>query len=226
MSRVRTNIPKELHEGFLRYLGNCIPSWQMPPEKFFKSFEQGVKRYLKTYQQRHISTIWEIRDIAELETIKRGMNMPDKYAYVKPDKSNKARGIVYYMDYLKECQEKLTQAHISHDNSSIVEEFLKEGSVLDSHGNRYERNREARMKCIEHYGYSCYICGMNFEESYGEVGKGFIEVHHVVPLSQIKKEYEIDPVKDLRPLCSNCHSMVHRTTPIGDVEEMRKSFQM
>ncbi|MBQ2056059.1 MAG: HNH endonuclease, partial [Bacteroidaceae bacterium] len=50
----------------------------------------------------------------------------------------------------------------------------------------------------------------DFEENYGELGKEFIEVHHIIPLSQIRREYIINPEKDLIPLCSNCHSMIHR----------------
>ena len=51
---------------------------------------------------------------------------------------------------------------------------------------------------------------MDFENMYGELGKGFIHVHHIVPISMIGKEYKIDPIKDLVPVCPNCHAMLHR----------------
>ena len=51
---------------------------------------------------------------------------------------------------------------------------------------------------------------MNFEEKYGELGKDYIEVHHIKPISEIDSEYVVDPEKDLIPVCSNCHSMLHR----------------
>lgn len=73
-----------------------------------------------------------------------------------------------------------------------------------------ERNPLARKKCIELKGTTCEICGMNFKEKYGEIGDGFIEVHHIIPISKIELEYEVDPEKDLIPVCSNCHSMLHR----------------
>jgi 5-methylcytosine-specific restriction protein A len=64
--------------------------------------------------------------------------------------------------------------------------------------------------CIEHNRPVCSICGFDFEEKYGPRGKGFIHVHHVIPIHQIGKEYKIDYRKDLIPVCPNCHAMLHR----------------
>lgn len=101
-------------------------------------------------------------------------------------------------------------------NRSLYPEVLEEHeglyeglkSVIEI--NKYERNYRARKECIEHYGYNCKVCGINFEKEYGEVGKDFIHVHHIVPLSEIGKEYQINPIKDLIPVCPNCHAMIHR----------------
>jgi len=76
--------------------------------------------------------------------------------------------------------------------------------------NVYERDPSARRVCINHWGAKCTVCGFNFELAYGEIGKGFIHVHHLVPLASIGKRYKIDPIKELRPICPNCHSMIHR----------------
>lgn len=75
------------------------------------------------------------------------------------------------------------------------------------------RSREARNKCIELKGCHCNICGFDFEKTYGELGKDYIEVHHIMPIGQLIASigYEgTDPKKDLIPLCSNCHAMIHR----------------
>lgn len=77
--------------------------------------------------------------------------------------------------------------------------------------NKYERSEEARKKCIEYHGCKCAVCGMDFGEVYGEIGEGFIHVHHRVPLSEIDKEYKVNYKKDLIPVCPNCHAMLHRT---------------
>lgn len=95
---------------------------------------------------------------------------------------------------------------ISETTSDYLYEGVKEKVVI----NRYERNPRARKECIDYYGYDCSICGLNFEKEYGELGKGFIHVHHIVPLSEIDEEYVVDPVKDLIPVCPNCHAMIHR----------------
>ncbi|QNF31064.1 HNH endonuclease [Metabacillus sp. KUDC1714] len=97
-------------------------------------------------------------------------------------------------------------------DSELAEEdqYDKEGAVKEYFGKRYERSIENRRKAIELHGFSCVVCDFNFEETYGERGKDFIEVHHVKPLSTIKGEVEVNPVTDLVPVCSNCHRMIHR----------------
>lgn len=77
--------------------------------------------------------------------------------------------------------------------------------------NSYERNSAAREKCIEYHGYVCAVCSFDFEKFYGEIGTNYIHVHHIVPLHEIKEEYEINPKTDLIPVCPNCHAMIHRS---------------
>lgn len=89
--------------------------------------------------------------------------------------------------------------------------FEGEANVIRSR--RYERNPVARRICIEKHGYRCAVCGFDFAKEYGEIGKGFIEVHHINPISDVGHQYAVDPEKDLIPLCSNCHSMIHRKKP-------------
>ena len=86
-----------------------------------------------------------------------------------------------------------------------------EGEAIRRSVTSYERNLIARDECIKKYGYKCQVCGINFKERYGEVGKNFIHVHHVEFLSSFKGiEHEIDPIVNLRPVCPNCHAMLHR----------------
>jgi len=89
----------------------------------------------------------------------------------------------------------------------------------------YERNRKARDVCISHYGARCLACGFDFLEFYGEIGKGYIQVHHAKPLSGVGQGYEIDPVQDLRPVCPNCHAMIHRRNPPYTIEEIKAFIQ-
>jgi len=97
-----------------------------------------------------------------------------------------------------------------------------EGAVERVLLNRYERDSEARAKAIKHYGLNCQVCDLKFSNLYGALGDGFIHVHHVVPLSSIRKSYTVDPVAVLRPVCPNCHAMLHKRVPPYTVEELRE----
>ena len=105
----------------------------------------------------------------------------------------------------------------------IAEEAIFEGAVSKITVNSYERNPEARRKCLNKWGYSCVVCNFHFQLYYGEIGKGYIHVHHLKPISTIGSEYEIDPVKDLRPVCPNCHAMLHRQNPPLSIDELKQA---
>lgn len=125
------------------------------------------------------------------------------------------------LSFLKgEYQNYVTNDNSNTESSSVAE--YTEGEVHEVVQNRYERNREARGKCIETKGCKCAVCGMDFEEKYGEIGRGFIHVHHLIPISSIGKDYVIDPVNHLVPVCPNCHNMLHRKDPPMTPEELKK----
>lgn len=100
-------------------------------------------------------------------------------------------------------------------------ESLFEGIPKTVLVNSYERNPIARTKCIDHYGVQCVVCGFDFEKTYGDIGKGFIHVHHLTQLSDIGQGYEVDPVNDLRPVCPNCHAMLHKRNPPYTIDELK-----
>jgi len=121
----------------------------------------------------------------------------------------------------------IRNSFVSNDVLTDIKETFREGKSKDIIQTRYERNPEARKRCLTHYGYSCKVCSFNFESHFGEVGKGFIHVHHINQISEIGREYEIDPIKDLIPVCPNCHSMIHSKRPaftIDEINEIRKNY--
>ena len=103
-------------------------------------------------------------------------------------------------------------------------EFL-EGATREIRVNVYERDLRAREACIRHYGALCHVCGFDFEARYGEIGRGMIHVHHLRPLAEIGAEYRVDPIVDLRPLCPNCHAVIHRRSPAYSIEDLRNSIR-
>lgn len=105
------------------------------------------------------------------------------------------------------------------------DEGYPEGATKTITVNYYERNPEARAACIAHYGCKCIVCGFDFEQVYGEIGKAFIHVHHVVPLSETKTAYKVNPINDLRPVCANCHAIIHRSTPALSIAEVIEAMR-
>lgn len=105
---------------------------------------------------------------------------------------------------------------------SSADEIFMEGKARQIYVNSFERNRFARNKCIEHFGYRCCICSFDFEKIYGSIGKNKIHVHHLKQLSDIKEDYEVDPTNDLRPVCPNCHLIIHSKKIPFTIEEMKQ----
>ena len=97
-----------------------------------------------------------------------------------------------------------------------------EGKRFDVVTNRYERNPLNRVLCLAKYGYTCQICGFDFEKTYGELGHEFIHVHHIIPVSQMGENYNVNPIEDLIPVCPNCHAMLHRENPPIPPERLKE----
>lgn len=102
---------------------------------------------------------------------------------------------------------------------------IYEGSVYQVIANVYERNPIARQKCIEYYGTKCYVCHFDFGQVYGYIGQGFIHVHHLKPISENGQEHQVDPIQYLRPVCPNCHAMIHSKNPPFTIEELKNMIK-
>jgi len=99
-------------------------------------------------------------------------------------------------------------------------EGVVEGAKRAVTVNIYERDPAARARCIRHWGPRCGVCSFDFTAEYGDIGAGYIHVHHLRPLAEIGAEYVLDPEVDLRPVCPNCHAMLHRTRPPMSIEAL------
>lgn len=104
----------------------------------------------------------------------------------------------------------------------VESDEIWEGAKISILVNRFERSKTARERCLKHYGYACSACGITLEDVYGELAEQFIHVHHVVPLSMIRDGYQVDPIRDLRPVCPNCHAMIHRRKDPLAIDELKK----
>ena len=103
------------------------------------------------------------------------------------------------------------------------ERSLIEGGRVQVWVSRYERDPRARKLCIAEHGLACAVCEMDFAHEYGKtLGADYIHVHHLDPLHRGGgARRAVDPVRDLRPVCANCHAMLHRRDPPLRIEELR-----
>ncbi|HHX3401758.1 HNH endonuclease [Klebsiella aerogenes] len=122
----------------------------------------------------------------------------------------------------KIVQERVDDAGITPfpDELQTKSEFV-EGAAVQVMVNRYERDRQAREAALRYHGTRCQVCGLDMAKRYGDIGQGFIHIHHLVPLSEIKQDYRLDPKTDLIPVCPNCHAMLHRRNPPYTPEELK-----
>lgn len=105
-----------------------------------------------------------------------------------------------------------------------VDESVEGKSVLATH-KRYERNSSLIKKVKEQRlnddpFLQCEVCGFSFMETFGDIGKGFIEAHHLKPLSERDGEH-VTNKKDIALVCSNCHNMLHKGDPVFSLEDLK-----
>ena len=100
-----------------------------------------------------------------------------------------------------------------------------EGGRVTVQVNKYERDPRLRTECIRSHGPNCKICGFDFKAVFGELGEGYCHVHHLNPLSTVKQEHAVDPIKDLIPVCPNCHAMLHARVPALTPNELREAMK-
>ena len=135
--------------------------------------------------------------------------------------SDIVQGLKLWIDFLieekrKELLGKKTKKPTTVWGHTALPEVLEEGAIVEMHIAKHERNPELRKKCIAYYAaknggcIKCEACGMSFAEKYGGIGAGYIEVHHLNPISQTEDVHTVNPETDLVPLCANCHAMIHR----------------
>lgn len=121
------------------------------------------------------------------------------------------------------ADDNLTATKNDDDEDEDEEQFIKEKRTYRYH-RRIERSSQYAKEVKKVHGLQCECCNLDFGKLYGEIGKGFIEVHHMIPLSSLTPEsdkaYNIK--KDFAVLCPNCHRMIHRLPDPSDLETLKK----
>ena len=100
----------------------------------------------------------------------------------------------------------------------VPEEEVSEGKLVTTNSKTRKRSQKLRNYAFEYYKsknkIKCEVCGFDFESTYGALGKDYIEFHHINPISVYEENGEITNLEEARknlvPLCSNCHKIIHR----------------
>jgi 5-methylcytosine-specific restriction protein A len=89
----------------------------------------------------------------------------------------------------------------------------EEGGVIMRLHKRYERDpklvAEKRKAAAATGDLACEVCGFDFKAAYGDLGEGYIEVHHTKPVHTLLAATNTK-LSDLALFCANCHRMAHR----------------
>lgn len=126
---------------------------------------------------------------------------------------------------------KLANEILKIENDEISDfDSVREGQVLYKLHKIRERDRKIveakKKKIIQETGeLKCEACGFSFELTYGEIGSGFIECHHLTPLSNFEVNKKTT-LNDLALLCSNCHRMIHRDLSIKTIKDFKIKFEL
>ncbi len=243
-------LDKELYKiQLIRYLRSTMyyrNADEHKVQELVSAIENDLLNVVRSIHNINIQVIYEILD---KETIMDLINMTNSgrslSEYNERSKGMLRNSLTYYLGYLNSNKHPLSEkekkrgkktppkednstSHVSEEIKTKVDKLEPEsydkleGRKYADTVTRYERDRGNRKDCIAHYGYVCQVCGLNFERAYGELGKAFIEVHHLHPVSQ--GERPVNPIEDLIPLCSNCHSMIHRQEDVSDWKGLRERY--
>lgn len=100
----------------------------------------------------------------------------------------------------------------------------EEKKSLKQHLSYEGRISPSQVKAFKNeLGYNCEVCNLNFENIYGELGKNFIELHHLVPFKDLKPdEPRTLTKKHFAVLCANCHRMIHKMKDPSDTDGLKK----
>lgn len=177
-------------------------------EKTRDHYNYGLTSRIKDFALKYCKDYVSVYDLKKEEAIKLIKQLESDCEFIRYfEKSNGSpisafHKYIEFLDYLD--NESLNYIVGATDDSSSAANppYNKKMSVWV---NRYERNKEERDKCIAEKGLNCYVCGMNFEEIYGDIGHGFIHIHHIEFLSKNGKDIS----ENLIPVCPNCHAMLH-----------------
>lgn len=229
-----------MHELFLQYLMEKLDGDVAEVYKYVNMAETVLPVVFKEYFDLEIASIYEIQDANEIESLRKEIvTHPVLRDVDKCEDPRYTEILKWYRRFIKSLHVEPMPMPVPGEHGAIpikvggdsgkAIEYDDADYAPDTEGvehqynlTKKERNPELRRKCIEYYKQMwnghirCLCCGFEFGKAYENVGDGYIEIHHVNPHHTFDGEHTVDPVKELIPLCSNCHSMIHRVKGAGE----------
>jgi len=173
---------------------------------------EAVSRHLEINLNR--TSVASDRDVRDILNRLSETDLAERY------KNNCGTALRAYLRYFGQAQPEFSYPEEIQNPENFVEGAKKQITV-----NSYERDSGARNRAIEIHGLNCFVCDMSFENTYGEIGIGFIHIHHLTPLHEVGNEYQVSPEDDLVPVCPNCHAMLHRSNNPPTIEQLKDAMQ-
>ena len=177
-----------------------------------------------THSQKHLELIaeegYKLFIFYQTAHPRADQNKPAKFKDFVPELHAKELLIDGENYFAIDLDEKLNLSINTPEVTSNHQEYW-EGNRTTELSTKYERNPDARIACLAKKGYSCEVCEFDFYKKYGEIGKGYIHVHHTVRVADRKRPYKVNPITDLVPLCPNCHAMTHKRIPPYSTAELK-----
>lgn len=194
--------------------------------------EGQLFNFFERYITPGISSIYDIEDVTLCKDVRSKMQTDPVFRAENAASGNNrlSQALKQYIGFLESSLYPRQKESYKSDRLTAKqlpkEAELTEGAKKHIEQERSQRNPELRRICLAKYGFICQVCGFDFEKAYGDIGKNFIEVHHLKPISSFKGEHGVDPEEDLVPLCSNCHSMIHHgPNGVMTLKDIRQQYK-
>lgn len=160
-----------------------------------------AKKYYKEYE-----SVYDLNIDGAIKLMDLLENDKEFIDYYKNSNGSPISAFHKYREFLDYKENGLLNCIVGATDDNCSAEIPPYNEKISVWVDRYERDKKERDKCIAEKGLNCYVCGMNFEEIYGDIGRNFIHVHHIEFLSMHGK----DIFENLIPVCPNCHAMLHK----------------
>ena len=225
--------PEILAQCYREFLQNA---WNTDDEALVQFTENELTDFIRLYVQQDFASVYSHVDRSFYDRIRSSIPVNAQMRLANQQSGEMiARALKFYSEFLqskffprpKPMKEKTVKPTVNQSSKQSKEREETEGERMHVEFERAHRNPILRQRCIDLWGYQCQCCGVDMAKAYGEeLGKNFIEVHHLKPISTYDESRPDDYVENLVPLCPNCHAMIHHG-PDGPLtlSQLRQAYQ-